>query len=437
MGNSNGFRKYYASTILIGLGFFTVGMLDPIYDTYVPILLRNFIGRDGIVGGIMGLDNLFAILMIPVFSAMSDRTRTRIGRRMPYIIIALPLTALCFGLLPYSALTNVAILIGMITVLNLFKQSARGPVVALMPDIVPGKYRSEANGVINTMGGLAAIIGTVGLARLYDVDIVLPFLGPTRRVVANSAGSDVGYVGTLPFIVAGMLVLLAVILLFITVKEPATPVGTDEERVPIIGSLKTILGAQDRSVLLVLGGILLWFIGYQGVLPWIGIYGVNFLELSPGSAALSAGMVGIAYALFAIPSGVVAHKIGRRRVIRGSLVGIGVISLLLFLHQPLTIGLSSGIRIATFWGFLFLFGIFWGSVVTNSFPMLWQMANYHNIGLYTGLYYLFSQAAGVVAPILTGSLRDLFGERIVFLVCAVSMLTACLLMGGVTRGEAE
>ncbi|NIQ08760.1 MAG: SLC45 family MFS transporter, partial [Gammaproteobacteria bacterium] len=84
------------------------------------------------------------------------------------------LTAVAFSLIPISAELGLVVLILLIFLLNLFKQAARGPVVALMPDIIPGDYRSEANGVINTMGGIAAIVGTVGLARLMDVTIPVP-----------------------------------------------------------------------------------------------------------------------------------------------------------------------------------------------------------------------------------------------------------------------
>lgn len=433
-----GMRQYYGITFLIGLGFFTMGLMDPLYDTYVPIFLKNYIARDGIVGSLMAIDNLFAILLIPIFSALSDRTRTPIGRRMPYILITLPLTAIFFGLLPTAALKSLAFLVVVIFLLNLFKQAARGPVVALMPDIIPGEYRSEANGVINTMGGIAAIVGTVGLAKLYDVNIRLPLFGETITKLASGKNDGaVDYIGKLPFLISAALVILAVVLLFLFVKEKARPEASEEDQAPILKSIKYIFASKDRSALLILISLLLWFIGYQGVLPWIGLYGVNFLELSPGTAGLSAGMVGIAYALFAIPSGVVAHRIGRRKTIRISLVGVGVITGLLFLHHPLTGALSSGARLATFWGLLFLFGIFWGSIVTNSFPMLWQMADYNTMGIYTGLYYFFSQLAGVVAPVLTGSLRDLFGARVVFLVSCIAMFGAFLTMGRVTGGEPE
>ena len=97
-------KGYYLTTFLIGLGFFTMGLMDPLYDTYVPKFLERYIEKKALIGTIMTLDNIFAIFLIPVFAAISDRTRTKIGRRMPFIITFLPLSAIAFGLsnLPLS-----------------------------------------------------------------------------------------------------------------------------------------------------------------------------------------------------------------------------------------------------------------------------------------------------------------------------------------------
>lgn len=433
-------KAYYGITFLIGLGFFTMGLMDPLYDTYVPMFLSNFLSSDSLVGGIMGLDNFFAILLIPIVSALSDRTRTPIGRRMPYIIVMLPATAVFFSLLPSAALKSLAFLIICIFFLNLFKQSVRGPVVALMPDIIPGKYRSEANGVINTMGGIAAIVGTVGLAKLYDVKVRIPLFGDSVVPFTNAqTGEQTTYIGKLPFVISAVLVIIAVILLFFFVKEKKNPEKAEEKTPPIKQSLKLIFASEDKSALFILLSLLCWFIGYQGVLPWVGIYSKEFLGLSPGNAALSAGMVGIAYALLAIPSGVIAHKVGRKKTIRFSLIAVGIALLLCFLHHPLTtaLGITGPARYLSFWALLFIFGMFWVSIITNSFPMLWQMATYTDMGIYTGLYYFFSQAAGIIAPILTGALRDVFGDRAIFINGTVFMLLAFILMGFVTGGEPE
>ena len=420
-------KGYYLTTFLIGLGFFTMGLMDPLYDTYIPIFLGRYIESNAVIGTIMTLDNMFAIFLIPIFSALSDRTHTRIGRRMPFIITFLPLSAFAFGLIPFAALSSLVLLIIMIFALNVFKQSVRGPVVALMPDIIPGEIRSEANGVINTMGGVATIVGTIGLAQLMNVAINLPNRGPTDNILA--------------FPLAAVLVLIAVILLFFFVKETKGNYHerASKEKIPIIRSLKQIFGEKDKSAFYVLISLLFWFIGYQGVLPFVGKYSVEVLKTSSGSAALAAGMVGISYAIFAIPSGIIAHNHGRKRTIRIALVGIVVVLLLIFLHSIIFTadGISQTLRMIPFWALMFAFGMFWVTVITNSFPMLWQMADYANMGIYTGLYYFFSQLASIIAPPITGSLIDLFGYGSLFVFAALCMFIAFILMSKVTGGEPE
>jgi maltose/moltooligosaccharide transporter len=422
-----GMKGFYTTTFLIGLGFFTMGLMDPLYDTYVPIFLSKFVSSKGLIGTIMTLDNIFAIALIPIVSALSDRTRTRIGRRMPYIITTLPLTAIAFGLIPFTVLNSLGLLIASIFLLNIFKQSARGPVVALMPDIIPGELRSEANGVINTMGGIASIVGTIGLAQLMNIPINLPGRGPVTDILA--------------FPVAGVLVLISTILLFAFVREKRgkPDSSASEKRVPLAQSLRMIAGTGDKSALLILLSLLLWFIGYQGVLPFIGLYSTDILQTSSGTAALAAGMVGIAYAIFAIPSGIIAHRRGRKVTIRTALLFLTGILLLVFLHDPVTkaLGFSILMRQVSFWILMFFFGMFWVSIVTNSFPMLWQMATYSDMGIYTGLYYFFSQLASIIAPPITGGIIDLFGFRSIFLFAAVCMVIAFFIMGGVRRGEAD
>ena len=421
-------KGYWLTTFLIGLGFFTMGLMDPLYDNYVPIFLGYYIEQNSLIGLVMTLDNILAIILIPIFSALSDKTRTRIGRRMPYIVTLLPISAVFFALVPVMAYKSLILLVVTIFMLNISKQAVRGPVVALMPDMVPGDLRSEANGVINTMGGIATILGTILLARLMDVFIHVPGLGNVDKVLA--------------FPVASVFVILAVVLLFVFVKENRSKVGTKEDREeknnePIIKSLKAVIGEKEKSALFILLSLLCWFIAYQGILPFVGKYTTEVLGTSAGTAALSSGMVGVAYAIFAVPSGKFAHKHGRKKTIRWALIAIVIVLLLVFIHSAFLTNLPSMVRLLSFWVLLFFFGIFWVTVVTNSFPMLWQMADYKTIGIYTGLYYFFSQAASIISPPLAGGATDLWGYPALFLYGLVFMLIAYLLMSKVNRGEPE
>ena len=147
-------------------------------------------------------------------------------------------------------------------------------------------------------------------------------------------------------------------------------------------------------------------------MPFVGLYSTSILETSSGTASLAAGMVGIAYAIL--------QSLGNRRpqdrskkTIRFSLGVLIVLLLLIFFHDPLTSGMGSVPPIYVL-GAAFFFGIFWVSIVTNSFPMLWQMSTYQTVGIYTGLYYFFSQLASIISPPLTGACIDIFGFRSIF-----------------------
>ncbi|MDR1932507.1 MAG: MFS transporter [Spirochaetales bacterium] len=424
------FKDYSKTTFLIGLGFFTMGLMDPVYDSYVPIFLGDYIASRGVVGFIMTLDNVFALLLIPLVSALSDRTRTPLGRRMPWILATLPPAAVFFALIPFAGLRSLFFLVGTVFLLNIFKQAARGPVVALMPDIIPGEYRSEANGVINTMGGIAAIAGTIGLSRLMDVSLLLPLIGDTAR--------------KLPFLISGFLVIAATVLLFVCVREKPAPrregpeAVLPEKKPGILASLIQVFresppaggSGESRGALFLLLALFFWFFGYQGILPFLTMYTRDILGVSEGTAGISPGMFAAAYAIFAIPSGFIAHKAGREKTIRAALLVMSFICVLLFLHEPFSraAGLSPRAALVSFWVLLFCMGMFWVAVTTNSFPVLWGMASHENIGVYTGLYYTFSQAAAILSPPVTGFLIDICGFRSLYAFGALCMLTAFLFM---------
>jgi MFS family permease len=428
-------------TFLIGFGFFTMGLMDPLYDTYVPIFLRRFFRSNAAVGGIMTLDNLLQLLLIPVISVWSDRTRTRLGRRMPFILAELPLAALLFSLIPPMASMSLLALVAIIFCFNIFKTSVRGPVVALMPDTIPGDYRSEANGVINMMGGLGLIVSTLGLARLIDTPSPL---GSFFR-------------GALPFNIASLCIVAAVLVLLAFVREKLPEkTGEQEEKVPVLRSIRQIFGGvppgngeipaktgesagKDSSVARILLSIFFWFTAYEGAKPFLGLFLVETMGVSEGNAALAQGVAGISSVIMAVPCGYAAHRLGRRRFIRISLVFLAAILALIPLCGVLGIraGLSPPAGLGIFLVLMFLYGAVWIGITVNSFPMLWQIASFGNMGIYTGLYYTFSQGAAILAPPVTGLIIDLTGFWGIFIFGSLCMLAAWFTMGGVKAGEPQ
>jgi MFS family permease len=419
-----GFKKYMGLTFLIGFGFFTMGLMDPLYDTYVPLFLRRYINSNTAVGGIMTLDNILQLLLIPFISVWSDRTRTRLGRRMPFIVVMLPVSAVLFSLIPPLAAFSLPALIGIIFFFNIFKTSVRGPVVALMPDTIPGDYRSEANGVINMMGGIGLIVSTLVLARLMAAGESLPFH------IASG----------------GIMAAVLVLLIFIREKLPEKT-EENEEKIPVWASVQQVFVSnaaegekkRDSSVARILISLFLWFTAYEGAKPFLGLFLVETMGAAEGNAALAQGMAGISSVIMAVPAGYLAHKLGRRRFIRISLAFLALVLLLIPLSCFIAprAGLGAGGALAVFLILMFLYGAVWIGVVVNSFPMLWQMASFGTMGIYTGLYYLFSQSAAILAPPITGAIIDLTGYPGIFIFGGLCMLGAWFVMGGVKAGEPQ
>ena len=170
----------YKRTFLIGFGFMSCMLMWSIYNSYVPVIFRaklteltnggaslpGFLSVALFVNAIMTIDNIFGVIFQPYFGKRSDNTHSKWGKRMPYIIICLPICALFFSLIPVAATVKATALsvILMMTVIIFFNFTMsiwRSPVVSLMPDFTPSNLQSDANAVINIMGGIGQMIGFV------------------------------------------------------------------------------------------------------------------------------------------------------------------------------------------------------------------------------------------------------------------------------------
>ncbi len=78
----------YKRTILVGFAFFLICAFWQAYDNIIPLILTNKFGMSQTLsGGIMALDNILALFMLPLFGAISDRCTSKRGRRTPFIVV--------------------------------------------------------------------------------------------------------------------------------------------------------------------------------------------------------------------------------------------------------------------------------------------------------------------------------------------------------------
>ncbi len=393
----------YKQTMLIGLGFFTVSIVWGIYNIAMPIYLKD-LGLSGVaVGSVMTIDNVFAVIFLPIFGALSDRTNTRYGRRMPYLLVGIPLSALAFILIPVTRMSLVPVMITVIA-MNFFMSIYRAPTVALMPDFTPRQLRSKANGVINFMGGVGAVIAFLIGGFLFKINEFLPFA------------------------VCSVIMILTIILMYLSIHEPKE-ITDDKATEEQAGNNEVKEKGATVSLVFLLFAIFFWFTSYNAVETFFSTYGEVVLKIDKSQSSLMLAVFSAMLVIFSIPSGMLASKIGRKKTI---LMGITVL-FLVFLTMNFTVGLNPYM----IYILLAIGGISWALININSYPMVVEMTSSKGIGKYTGFYYFFSMTAAIVSPILFGYIKDIVGDRFLFVYSSIAMVLAFFFMMLVKHGESK
>ncbi|KAB3530059.1 MFS transporter [Alkaliphilus serpentinus] len=389
----------YRRTFVLGLGFFCISLVWPLYNFYIPLFLKNYINSQFLINSIMTFDNILAISLIPYFASLSDRTRTSVGRRMPFLLIGIPISAILFIILPrYTSFLSLIIILFFF---NLSMSIYRAPTVALMPDITPAPLRSKANGIINFMGGLASVLVLSIGAYLYSWNPHAPFVG------------------------TAILMFMALAVLFFTIKEPEVGVPAEEDKLNITGTIKEIVKSEDKTVMYVLLAIFFWFVGYQGIEATFSNYSVYFLDIGEKMGSLILSTFAGAFLVFAIPSGFVATKFGKVRTIKVGIIGLMTVFALLGLVRATTT--IANIPYNVIMMILFGTGGFcWACININSYPMVVEATTSEKIGTYTGLYYFFSSLAAITGPLIFGFFVDLLGYKVMFFIGSASFALALL-----------
>lgn len=389
----NGFP--YKKTFLLGFGFFGISIIWPMFNSLIPPLLENLGLSAFVIGFIMTWDNIINMFFQPWVGNRSDRTRSWLGRRKPWILAGAPIAAVFFILVPFVRENFVFIALAILGT-NLGMALFRSPTVAYLGDLFKPEERSRANGVINLMGGVGGAFALFGGGMLYKIGVPLPF------------------------IVGSAVMLIAMLVVVIAVKEPeiTEEISTIEKPPGVIASLSELFSSTDKSGLFLLLAIFSWFVGWNAMETFFTIYAHNVLGIDIGTATQMLTAFAATLILFAIPSGLIATKIGRKPTIIIGLIGMVVgLTIAGFIRQstPLLIVL----------GFM---GLCWACVNINSLPMVLDLGGEQKVGMLTGLYYFASSAAAITGPIIGGAMIDIISHSAIFPFSAVFLGLAAFFM---------
>ncbi|MFX0010016.1 MAG: MFS transporter [Candidatus Hermodarchaeota archaeon] len=416
-------------TFIIGLAFFSSEIAWALYNAQVPLILKydavtnpnGYLTSLFLIGLLMALDNIIGIVIQPIMGSLSDKTRTKLGRRMPYLIVGIPMGAVFFALIPTQ--TSLLSLFIYMFLFGLSMGFYRSQAVSLMPDFVQPVNRSKGNAIINLMGGVGVAFGYGFSFLLAIIDLQWLFLIVSFIMVAS------------------LLVLLWRIKerdsysykLILEVESKEGEQVIEEKLHPgLITSIKEIIKEEDKSTIFILLAIFCWFIGYQGIVALISIYGKDVLGYPNSLAGALPFLVTIPLLIFIYPLARVPAKIGRRKTIKiGVLIWTAMLILLFFLGL-----IKAQLYIVAFP--LALLGIGWALINTNSIVIVWELApSTEKIGTYTGLYYFSSYLAAILGPMIVGAMTDWMGLPSLLLNGAIFFILAYICMIFVKRGEVE
>lgn len=384
------------NTVLIGFAFLSIMVLWQAYNWLVPLYLDDYLrgvfnGNEFLIGLVMGLDNLFAVFMIPLISKISDRQKAETGSRMKLITAGVVIAGAAFLFLPLAK-GNIWLMILTLFVILVAMNVYRAPAVSLMPDITPKPLRSKANAVINIMGGIGTGIGYCLL------------------LAGGVLGVDSGF--TVCGVVFVMFVCLTVLLYkaderaferqmlddVSLYKKMGIDTDADDEIVVVADGKD---GVGGKSLALILLSVFFYYMATNSVETFMSLYSDQVLHNTNAGLVLFGVLAAGSFA-FLYPSAVFAQRRGFRNAM---LLGACLMA-------------ASNIFIAFFTKFswillpaFFITGAGMAFMIANMYPLVVGFCKKGDFAKYTGYYYTATMIAQAITPVFAGLLFSdwLFG----------------------------
>ncbi|WP_327596561.1 MFS transporter [Streptomyces chartreusis] len=377
-----------ASTVLwVTLAVFAQESVWNFYDSQVPAELRQYLTSAGLVGLIMGMDNLLGVLIQPWMGFVSDR-RARNGRgRWAIVLTGAALASIPFVLIPWTGdlPTLMLCIVAFAATANAFK----GVTETLVSDYLSPAHRGKAQGFVKAGVSLTIVVSALISLLVVDRSITLAFALP-------------------PVL---MLVLLTTSWVFLGRRHSTAVAEAKEEDEPTDFTspwavVKDMVRDPSRARALLMLGIFCFAGMWSALRALMTPYGTETLGLSRGAAGGLALPGAVAFLVCVVPLAYASSRLGQIRAIRYG-VGLFVVGLLIGFASPTVPGTVASLVVTS---------IGYATFAVNALVALWDLApSRHVVGTYTGLYTIASSTGAALGPALLGFTVDMTGWRFMLL----------------------
>lgn len=385
---------------------FALGFLGLQFAWQMRIILSapvtEGLGADPFIYGLIWLAGPFTGMVVqPLIGALSDKTKSRFGRRRPYLLGGAIIASLALWLFPNSgeivnhiaqflhiSLPAVAGLVFagiMIWIIDACINIAQGPYRALIPDVVPQEQHALANSYISLAIGLGSVVAAA--------------TAPVLKIVF-------GYQMSIPaqFIMAALAFTLAMTWTCLTIHERSTLNSeTSDESVPQVGfwqSMKEFFALSPEVSKICVMQFFTW-IGMMCMMIFFTNFAIHTVYGVPDLTKLAADVQAqfmsaqttatnyssICFAVFnlicfiiAIPIGILAGKFGNKKVHIISLISMALAYLVMGIFKTSPIAVAIGMALS---------GIGWASVCALPFAMLSRYIKPGTEGSVMGIFNIF------------------------------------------------
>jgi MFS family permease len=373
----------------------------------IPDLVIQFVGRrheGAAIAVLEGIGSLMAVVWQPVIGAVSDRTRSRWGRRRPFIVIGTVGDVIFLVGLALSGTYWLVVIFYFL--LQTASNTAQGPYQGLMPDVVPVAQRGSASGYYGISNSVGLLAGTIG------------------------AGFILMHAGRLVAILSICGLLLATMLpTVLLIPDRAQPIS--EQFTGFRQALRATFGRPLRypAFMWLMASRLLILMGLVGSQSFVFFYFSNVFFEGNRHATIAAsytllGLVVVCALAVALPAARASDRFGRRPLILvGGLLGAAGLLMLVFSHYELlpaglVAPLADALNVpdlaaqATLVGVLI--GIGYGLFFSVDWAFIQDVIPVDEAGLFMGFSNIATAGSGIIARFVGGFLLDPFnaGPRI-------------------------